>query len=67
MEDRIERGAVGAHPGLDGSVPPAPGAAARLMTPGRASLCCGPSGVSRNSPAVTQMSGRICTQAPPFE
>ena len=33
MEDRVERGAVGTHPGPDGRVPP-PGAA-RLLAAGR--------------------------------
>ena len=35
MQDRVERGAVGAHPGLDGRVPPDLGAAAVLMAAGR--------------------------------
>ena len=30
MQDRVERGAVGAYPGLDGRAPPAPGAAVTL-------------------------------------
>ena len=35
VEDRVERGAVGAYPGSDGSVPSALGAAARVMAAGR--------------------------------
>jgi ribosomal protein S18 acetylase RimI-like enzyme len=35
VQDRVERGAVGAYPGLDGNVPPTLGAVARLMAAGR--------------------------------